>query len=164
MEARVFLVIGSGLRPGVAEEFGLRPLGEARTTPRYRLLSLEDRWAALVPAAEDGVAVEGMLCEVDDERWAALLASEPPGVTQRPVELEDGREGATAAFADASAHARAIDISLHGGFSRTSRPATRRSRQTGSRPPSAARFVPARRTREQPLVHRHDTRSRDIRR
>ncbi len=30
MGARVVLVIGSGLRPGVAEEYGLRPLGEAR--------------------------------------------------------------------------------------------------------------------------------------
>ena len=116
MKAHVFLAIGSALRPGVAEELGLRPLGKARTTPRYRLLSLEDRWAALVPAAEDGVAVEGLLCEVDDERWAALLTGEPPGVTQEPVELEDGREGATAAFADASAQARAIDISSHGGF------------------------------------------------
>lgn len=116
MEARVILVIGSGLRPGVVEASGLRPLGEAQTTPRYRLLSLEDRWAALVPAAENGVAVEGLLCEVDEERWASLLASEPPGVTQEPVELEDGRQGATAAFADASAQTHAIDISLHGGF------------------------------------------------
>jgi len=116
MGARVVLVIGSGLRPGVAEEYGLRPLGEARTTPRYRLLSLEDRWAALVPAAEDGVAVDGLLCEVDEERWAELLASEPLGVTQERVELEDGREGVTAAFANASAQAHAIDISPHGGF------------------------------------------------
>ena len=116
MEAHVILVIGSGLRPGVVEELGLHRLGEARTTPRYRLFSLEERWAALVPAAEDGVAVEGLLCEVDEERWAALLASEPPGLTQEPVELEDGRAGVTAAFADASAQARAIDISSHGGF------------------------------------------------
>jgi hypothetical protein len=115
--ARVVLAIGSALVSDEAERHGLRPLGEARTAPRYRLLSVEDRWAALVEDEEAGIHVPGRLFEVsDDERWEALLAGEPPGLLQRPVALEDGREGVTAAFADESAQARARDITSYGGF------------------------------------------------
>jgi hypothetical protein len=114
--ARVVLAIGSSLVSDEPERHGMRSLGDARTAPRYRLLAIEDRWAALVEADRGGIAVPGRLFEVADEQWEALLAGEPPGVHQRPVELVDGRAGVTAAFADEAARARAIDISDHGGF------------------------------------------------
>jgi hypothetical protein len=113
--ARLLLAIGSALREGAAERAHLRPLGMERTTPRYRLLSIEDRWAALVDVG-DGAAVEGLLCEVDEGIWREILASEPPGVTQEPVELESGRDGVTAAFADVHAQSGAKDISSYGSF------------------------------------------------
>lgn len=113
--ARLVLAIGSSLVSDEPDRHGMRALGEARTAPRYRLLAIEDRWAALVDAA-GGIAVPGRLFEVADEQWDALLAGEPPGVHQLPVELEDGRAGVTAAFADEEARARAVDISEHGGF------------------------------------------------
>ena len=113
---RVVLAIGSALVGDETERHGLRPLGDARTAPRYRLLTLEDRWAALVPDEEAGISVPGRLFEVTDEQWAALVAAEPPGLTQEPVDLEDGRGGVTSAFADASAQARATDITSYGGF------------------------------------------------
>jgi hypothetical protein len=112
---RVVLGIGSSLVSDEIERHGLRSLGEARTAPRYRLLSIEDRWAALVDDAERGISVPGRLLEVPDERWEALLAGEPPGLEQLPVELEDGRV-VTAAFADEAAQARAADISEYGSF------------------------------------------------
>ena len=114
--ARVVLAIGSALVSDEAERHGLRPLAEARTAPRYRLLTVEDRRAALVEDEEAGIAVPGKLFEVPDEQWEALLAGEPPGLTQRPVELEHGPEGVTAAFADESAQAAARDITSYGGF------------------------------------------------
>jgi hypothetical protein len=113
---RVVLAIGSGLVSDEAERHGMRSLGETRTAPRYRLLAIEDRWAALVPDAETGISVPGRLFEVPDEQWEALLAGEPPGLTQEPVELDDGRGGVTSAFADPSARARATDITSYGGF------------------------------------------------
>ena len=39
------------------------------------------------------------IVDAPDDRWAAILASEPPGVTQAPVELLDGRF-VTSAFGD----------------------------------------------------------------
>ena len=110
------LAIGSALVSDEPERHGLRPLGETRTAPRYRLLSVEDRWAALVEDDEAGIPVPGRLYEVPDEHWEALLAGEPPGLTQEPVELEDGRAGVTSAFADGDAERRATDISSYGGF------------------------------------------------
>jgi hypothetical protein len=112
----LILVIGSGLVAGEAKRLGLRPLSKARTAPRFRLLSIEDRWAAIVRADEGGIAVDGLLCEVPAELWEPLVAGEPAGVTQEPVELADGRKGVTAAFADARAQADADDISSYGGF------------------------------------------------
>jgi hypothetical protein len=113
---RVVLAIGSALVSDEPEQHGLRSLGDVRTAARYRLLSLEDRWAALVPDDEAGIAVPGRLFEVPDAEWEALQAGEPPGIVQQPVELEDGRSGVTAAFADADARGRATDISSYGGF------------------------------------------------
>jgi hypothetical protein len=112
------LVIGSALREicGDQSALGLTFLEEVRTAPRYRLYSLHDTHAALVEDAERGVSVSGELVEIADDRFAELLASEPPGITQEPVELEDGRR-VSAAFGDpAMLESQAREITQFGGF------------------------------------------------
>lgn len=114
----IVLVIGSALRSqGFDQEAaGLRFIEEARTAPRYRLYSLEERWAALVPVEKGGVSVEGELVEVSDERWLEIVASEPPGIVPGPIELDDGRE-VTAALGDPVHMERhAVEITEHGSF------------------------------------------------
>ncbi len=112
------LVIGSALRSrGVDQEaLGLTFVEETRTAPKYRLYSLEERWAALVEDAELGVSVAGELVAVDEARWPELVATEPPGITPGPVELADGRT-VTAALGDARhVEAHGVEITEFGGF------------------------------------------------
>jgi len=96
------LVIGSALREVCEDQaaLGLTFVEEAWTAPKYRLYSIEDTHGALVEDTQNGVSVRGELVEIADDRWKEILASEPPGVTQAPVELLDGRV-VTAAFGDA---------------------------------------------------------------
>jgi gamma-glutamylaminecyclotransferase len=95
------LVTGSALREisGDQARFGMTFIEEARTAPKYRLYALEGRWAALLEVESGGIAVEGELVEIADDRWAEVAASEPPGIEPGPVELEDGRL-VTAALGD----------------------------------------------------------------
>src|SRR5216684_2130843 len=95
------LVIGSALRAVCEDQtaLGLTFVEEAWTAPRYRLYSVDDSHAALVEDAEKGVSVRGELVDVADDRWEEILASEPPGITQKSVELLDGRL-VMAAFGD----------------------------------------------------------------
>ena len=112
------MVIGSALRSmGFDQEAaGLTFIEEARTAPNYRLYSLDERWAALVPTDEGGVSVAGELVEVSDERWPEILASEPPGIVPGPIQLDDGRE-ATAALGDPELMAlEAVEITEFGSF------------------------------------------------
>ena len=98
------------------EAAGLTFVAEARTAPKYRLYSLDERWAALVPTDNGGVSVAGELVEVSDERWPELVASEPPGIVPGPIELDDGRE-VTAALGDPEMMAReAVEITEFGSF------------------------------------------------
>jgi gamma-glutamylaminecyclotransferase len=127
-DAMLVLVIGSALREVCGDQaaLGLEFVAEARTAPRYRLYSLEDRWAALVPADEGGISVPGELVELPEARWEEILATEPPGITPGPVELDDGRM-VTAALGDPGyleEHGR--EITEYGGFAaylRSARPA-----------------------------------------
>ena len=114
----IALVIGSALRSvsNAQAEHGLRFLEEARTAPRYRLYSLEDRWAALVPDDERGIAVPGELVEVADELWDSIVATEPPGIVPGPVELEDGRMVTAALGDEAYLDRHGKDITSYGGF------------------------------------------------
>jgi hypothetical protein len=112
------LVIGSALREVCGDQaaLGLQFLQEARTAPRYRLFALDDRFAALVETDEGGISVPGELVELDDERWPALLATEPEGIDPGPVELDDGRT-VTAALGDPGILGRdGVEITEHGGF------------------------------------------------
>ncbi len=112
------LVLGSALREvcGDQEPLGLKFIEPAMTAPQYRLYSLDDRYAALVPDHEEGVAVSGELVEIAEDRWEELAATEPEGITPGPVELLDGRS-VTAALGDhAYMEENATEITMYGGF------------------------------------------------
>jgi hypothetical protein len=116
----LIFVIGSGLRSlgSKSSPTGKRFVGDARTAPRYRLLSVADgRWAALIADERRGTSVEGELHLITQERWRTTLAAEPHGIAPATVELDDGRL-ATASFGDEPLLlARgAEDITRYGGF------------------------------------------------
>lgn len=122
------LVIGSALRgiSGDQAQFGMTYVAGARTASKYRLYSLEERWAALVEDERGGISVEGELVHIPDDRWEEVVASEPPGIVPGPVELEDGRV-VTAAFGDPEyLRSHGQDITEFGSF-----PAYLRSRKLG---------------------------------
>jgi hypothetical protein len=112
------LAIGSALRAicGDQAALGLTFVEEAWTAPKYRLYSVDGTHAALVEDEADGVSVRGEIVDVDDGRWEEILASEPPGITQAPVELEDGRVVSGAVGDLAQLAGRARDISAFGDF------------------------------------------------
>ena len=114
----LILVIGSALREvcGDPAALGLTFLEEVSTAPRYRLYALDGRFAALVEVAEGGISVPGELVELPDELLDDILASEPRGVTQQPVELVDGRVVSCACGDLAVIGDTARDITSWGGF------------------------------------------------
>jgi hypothetical protein len=116
--AKRLLAIGSALRDVCEDQaaLGLTFVEEAWTAPRYRLYSVDDSHAALVEDAEHGVSVRGELVDIPDDRWEEILASEPPGITQKPVELLDGRLVTTAFGDPEQMAARGREITAFGDF------------------------------------------------
>jgi hypothetical protein len=112
------LVIGSGLRAicGDQSALGLTFLEAARTAPRYRLYSIDDAYAVLVEDPQSGAAIAGELVEVADDRLAELVAAEPPGVVQAPVELDDGRLVSAACGEPGALAGQVKEITAYGGF------------------------------------------------
>ena len=112
------LAIGSALRAICADQaaLGLTFVEEAWTAPKYRLYSVDGTHAALVEDETGGVSVRGEIVDVDDGRWDEILASEPPGITQAPVELADGRVVSGAVGDLGQLAGRAVDISAFGDF------------------------------------------------
>ncbi len=112
----VVAVYGTFLRgqPSHAHLDGARPLGSARTAPAYRLWLVDGRWPALIPA-DDGVAIDVELYEVDSAHLARLAEVEPRGWSASPIELEDG--GSALAFVgDRGLRGRGVDVSAAGGW------------------------------------------------
>lgn len=115
----LILVLGSALREvsDAQAALGLTFLEEVATAPRYRLYAVGGRFAALVEAGEGGGAsIAGELVEVPDALLPSIVASEPAGVTQAPVELADGRLVSAATADLAVIGAAAVDITAWGGF------------------------------------------------
>jgi hypothetical protein len=112
------LVIGSALREvsDVQERLGMTFLEAASTAPKYRLYSLEDRWAALVEDPEAGTSVAGELVEIPDELWDEVVASEPAGIVPGPIELEDGRTVIAALGDDGYLREHGVEITEFGSF------------------------------------------------
>jgi allophanate hydrolase len=94
---------------------GARFVEQTRTAPSYRLLFVDGRWPALVPAAEGGAAIECELYECSEELLEQLAIVEPPGWDRSPLELDDGRE-VEAFVGDVKLVPRGIDISEHGSW------------------------------------------------
>jgi len=95
---------------------GAEFLGEARTAPRYRLFSIDDRHPGMFEGAEGGVSVAGELYRVTEEIWRRVEAGEPPGLYRGEVLLEDGRRVAGILCPRELAEGRHRDISAYGGW------------------------------------------------
>jgi hypothetical protein len=85
---------GEGMRGGaVHHNIEAYPfLGQVETAPRYRFYSVGDRFPALWPVDENGVAVPGELYDVPLEVIRdRFMPDEPPELELAVVELADGR-------------------------------------------------------------------------
>jgi gamma-glutamylcyclotransferase (GGCT)/AIG2-like uncharacterized protein YtfP len=71
---------------------GARFVCEARTAPEYRLWSIADVHPAMLRAAAGGAAIALELWELPPAAIAAILQSEPPGLSIGKVKLQDGSE------------------------------------------------------------------------
>jgi hypothetical protein len=107
---------GGRVHPHIAHH---RFLGEARTAPRYRFYVYEDRFPALLPAADGGVSVPGELVELPLEAVRdEFLPVEPPELELGVIELDDG-SASLAVVLRPEVHARGtglVDISDYGGW------------------------------------------------
>ena len=114
----IVFVAGSGLRAVAGDQaaLGLTFIREERTAPIYRLYVVADRFAALVEVETNGISVPGELCDLADERAAALLANEPPGVAQGPVKLLSGGTAPGPVSTIETLPPGSRDISSYGGF------------------------------------------------
>jgi gamma-glutamylcyclotransferase (GGCT)/AIG2-like uncharacterized protein YtfP len=66
-------------------------LGAARTAPRYRFHSVDDRYPALEDVGANGASVDGELYEIDYAQLReVLLPAEPDGLELGVIELADG--------------------------------------------------------------------------
>lgn len=78
-------------QPDHANLQGARFVREARTAPRYRLYSIDDRYPAMMGADDGlGVSVTGEIYEVPRAVWPDIDRTEPPGLYRGDVELDDG--------------------------------------------------------------------------
>lgn len=106
---------GGSVHPSIA---GHRFLGEVTTAPRYRFYSVGDRFPALEPVPDGGVAVPGELYEVPLAVIRdSFIPAEPPELELGVVELADG-SAALAVVLRREVHGSPIlvDISTSGGW------------------------------------------------
>ena len=95
--APVLLAVNGTLMRGLELNPNLLAVGgtflhEARTAPVYRLWSINDSHPAMVRVKSGGAAVELEIWAVPPDGLAALLLSEPPGLSIGKVKLADGSE------------------------------------------------------------------------
>lgn len=106
---------GGSVHPSIA---GHRFLGEVTTAPRYRFYTVEDRFPALWPVPDGGVAVPGELYEVPLQVIRdSFIPAEPPELELGVVELADA-SAALAVVLRREMHGSPIlvDISTSGGW------------------------------------------------
>jgi Allophanate hydrolase C-terminal domain len=97
---------------------GARLVAVTRTAPRYRFWSVGDRFPALQPVADGGVAVAGEVYDVPlDVLRESLLPAEPPELELGVIELSDGRSCLAMLLRRPAAEpAQLHDISGHAGW------------------------------------------------
>lgn len=84
---------GGGMQGGELHHqlLGAPLVRPARTAPKYRFYSVNDRFPALEPVESGGVAVAGELYDLPLETLRdSLLPAEPPELELSVIELEDG--------------------------------------------------------------------------
>ena len=86
-------------------------LSVARTAPRYRLYSIDDRHPGMFAVEEGGVSVAGELYRVPPDVWERVEAGEPPNLYKGPVLLLDGRTVEGILYPRALAESHHQDIS-----------------------------------------------------
>jgi hypothetical protein len=95
--APVLLAVNGTLMRGLELNPNLLAVGatfrrEARTAPVYRLWSINDSHPAMVRVKADGTTVALEIWAVPPAGLAAILLSEPPGLSIGKVKLADGSE------------------------------------------------------------------------
>jgi allophanate hydrolase len=108
---------GLPLNPQLVER-GARFVAEARSAPAYRLYTFTDggvRKPGMVRAAEGGIGVPLELWELPEAAWGSFLSLIPHPLGLGKVELDDG-VWVTGFLMEASAIARCVEITAHGGW------------------------------------------------
>lgn len=95
--APVLLAVNGTLMRGLELNPNLLAVGatflcETRTEPSYRIWSISDRHPAMLRVKSGGVAVDLEVWAVPPGGLAAILLSEPPGLSIGKVKLADGSE------------------------------------------------------------------------
>lgn len=94
---------------------GGRFVREARTAPEYRLYTIKDVHPAMVRVKEGGSKIHLELWDVPPAGLAAILQSEPAGLSIGKVALEDGSE-VLGVLGEPWLCGDAPDITRHGGW------------------------------------------------
>lgn len=99
---------------------GAQYLGDARTAPHYRLLTVGGQYPLMVRDDADGAAISVQLFLLTAEIWRGKVDCEPSGLVEGELELDDGRTvvvmlGDPAWLAD---RRDVSDITAHGGWAR----------------------------------------------
>lgn len=91
--------------------------GDIHTMPYYRLLSVDDKHPAMMPATEaDGVPIAGELYEMPLDELQGILLKEPSGLGLGVVDLEGGLKSLGICWTALEPPAHSVDISSHGGW------------------------------------------------
>ena len=91
--------------------------GDIVTMPHYRLLSVDDKHPAMVPAREgDGMSIAGELYEMSLHQLQYVLLREPAGLGLGVVDLEGGLKSLGICWTAPEPPAHSTDISPYGGW------------------------------------------------
>jgi gamma-glutamylaminecyclotransferase len=119
MRGTPFFICGSALRgqPDHGILGDARFLGDARTAPKYRMVSVNGSHPGIYETASGGVSIAGELYELTDAQYRNLIAAEPPDLYEAPVELLDGSKVSAMLYPFELIELRGFhDISEFGGW------------------------------------------------
>lgn len=65
-------------------------VSEARTSPKYRMWSIQDEYPAMLRDEKEGKKIDVELWKLSPDALVSILQKEPPGLCIGKVELENG--------------------------------------------------------------------------
>jgi gamma-glutamylcyclotransferase (GGCT)/AIG2-like uncharacterized protein YtfP len=65
-------------------------VSETRTSPRYRIWSIQDEYPAMIRDEKEGKKIDVELWKLSPDALISILMKEPPGLSLGKVELENG--------------------------------------------------------------------------